>query len=166
MPNKVFTYKHLVYFNETNSMRGVVYFSNYVKWQGMVREEFLLKTVPQWALMMQEVINGNLNMITVEEHSHFIQHAFFGDQITIKIHATELRKLSFKIMFEMTKSDSEDVIYNGWQKLAFDDCKGNFIPIPESLMKSVIEYTPADELEKYRELYSLSSLSQPLETIM
>ena len=164
MSNEVFTYNHFVYLHETNSMRGVVYFSNYVKWQGMVREEFLLKTVPEWPLMMQEAIKGNLNMITVEEHSRFIHHSFFGDQITIKIHATELRKLSFKIMFEMTKNDSAEVIYTGWQKLAFDDCKGNFIPIPEALLKSVVRYAPSEEVKKYRDMYSIKSPNLSLET--
>lgn len=159
MPGKIFSHSHLVYFNETNSMGGVVYFSNYVKWQGMVREEFFIKTVPGWQLMMKEVISGNLNMLTAEEYSRFIRHAFFGDEIIIKIYATEIKKLSFKIMFEMTKTGHSDLIYTGWQKLAFEDCKGNFIPIPEPLLKSVLEYAPAEEVERYITSYGPNSTS-------
>ncbi len=44
MSKKEFAIEHRVYFNETNAMGGVVYFANYVKWQGMTREEFF---VPQ-----------------------------------------------------------------------------------------------------------------------
>ena len=156
MPNKIFEYKHTVYFNETNAMGGVVYYSNYVKWQGMTREEFLVKTVPEWKLIMQQVANGSVNMITAEEHSRFIQHAFFGDEIVIRIHAEEIKKFSFNIVFEMTKNGSDTIIYEGWQRLAFDDFKGNFVPIPAPLLKSVLEHTPMEEMKKYKEKYGLS----------
>ncbi len=154
MANKIFTFRHSVYFNETNAMGGVVYFANYVKWQGMVREDFFQKAVPNWDLLMQEVVAGRVNMATVEEHSQFLQHCFFGDQITIQIHATEIRKLSFKILFSMTKNGRADLIYTGWQKLAFDDFKGHFIPIPEILLQAVLDYTPTSEIEKYKAAYS------------
>lgn len=71
----------------------------------------------------------------------------------IRIHASEIRKLSFKIIFEMTKNNKTDLIYTGWQKLAFDDCKGNFVPIPDYLLKSVLDYTPAPEIRNYQALY-------------
>ena len=156
--NKTFVYKHIVYFNETNSMGGVVYFSNYVKWQGMVREAFLQNAVPGWKTIMREVMAGRVNMITAEEHSRFTHHAFFGDEITIKIYATEVHKLSFKIIFEMTKNSSSELIYTGWQKLAFDDFKGNFIPIPEALLNAVLDYTPEAEVAKYKATYSKEQL--------
>ena len=155
MSGKIFEHKHTVYFNETNAMGGVVYYSNYVKWQGLAREEFFIKTVPEWKKVMQEVTNGNVNMITAEEYSHFIQHAFFGDEILIKLYATDIKKFSFKIIFEMTKNKSNDVIYSGWQKLAFDDFKGNFVPIPRPLLKSVLEHTPLKEIERYKKRYAL-----------
>lgn len=117
MPNKIFEYKHTVYFNETNAMGGVVYYSNYVKWQGMTREEFFIKTVPEWKLVMQEVANGSVNMLTTEEYSHFIQHAYFGDEVIVKIHAEEIKKFSFKIISEMTKNGSNTLIYNGVAKI-------------------------------------------------
>jgi len=156
MHGKIFEYKHTVYLNETNAMGGVVYYSNYVKWQGVAREEFLIKTVPEWKLIMQEVSKGNVNMLTTEEYSHFIQHAFFGDEIIISIHAEEIKKFSFKIIFKMKKKDSNAIIYEGWQKLAFDDFKGHFVPIPGHLLRSVLEHTPINEIERYKARYNLS----------
>ena len=156
MPGKNFEHKHTVYFNETNARGGVVYYSNYVKWQGITREDFLIKTVPEWKIIMQEVAKGNVNMITAEEYSHFIQHAYFGDEISIKIHAEEIKKFSFKIIFEMTKNGSSTLIYDGWQRLAFDDFKGNFVPIPAPLLKSVLEHAPQGEIEKYKSRYNLT----------
>ncbi len=162
MANKVFIYKHQVLLNETNAMGGVVYFSNYVKWQGLVREAFLIETVPEWKFLIQLANEGKLNMVTVEEHSRFIHHSFFGEEIVIRIHATELKKLSFKINFEMTKNNHPELIYTGWQKLSFDDCHGNFKPIPEPLFKSVLEHSPSEEVEKYTQTYCLVTEDQPV----
>lgn len=48
----------------------------------------------------------------------------------------------------------------GWQKLAFYDFKGNFVPIPAPLLKSVLEHTPQDEIEKYKSRYNLTNTGQ------
>lgn len=158
MPGKVFTLGHTVYFNETNAMGGVAYYSNYVKWQGMTREDYFIKTVPEWKIIMQEVANGNVNMITVEEHSHFIRHAFFGDELIIKLQTGDIRKYSFNMLFEIVKSGTEEPIYKGWQKLAFDDFKGKFISIPEPMLRSVLEYSTHEEYARYLKRYELEKM--------
>lgn len=149
MPGKVFELKHTVYFNETNAMGGVAYYSNYVKWQGMAREDYFIRTVPEWKIIMQEVARGNVNMITVEEHSHYLMHSFFGDELTIKLRTGDIRKYSFNMIFEIVKSGSDQPIYKGWQKLAFDDFKGKFISIPGPMLKSVLEHATEEEYAKY-----------------
>ena len=101
MAGKEFTYKHTVYLNETNAMGGVVYFANYVKWQGMVREEFFMKAFPAWKEVMKLVMSGSANMITVEEHSRFRRHASFGDTVIIKLKTANLKKCSFDLIFNM-----------------------------------------------------------------
>lgn len=153
MPGKTFICKHTVYFNETNAMGGVAYYSNYVKWQGMAREDYFIKTVPEWKQIMQAVTLGKVNMITVEEHSHFIQHAFFGDEVIIKLQTGDVRKYSFNMTFEMLKTDSDNVIYKGWQKLAFDDFKGKFVPIPDPMLRSVLDYATKEEYDRYLKRY-------------
>jgi len=155
MPGKIFELKHTVYFNETNAMGGVAYYSNYVKWQGMAREDYFIKTVPEWKIIMQEVAKGNVNMITVEEHSHFIQHAFFGDEITINLQTGDIRKYSFNMTFNMVKAGSSAIIYKGWQKLAFDDFKGKFMPIPQPMLRSVLEHSTEEEYALYLKRYEL-----------
>lgn len=149
MPGKIFELKHTVYFNETNAMGGVVYYANYAKWQGMTREDYFIKSVPEWKLIMQEVVNGNVNMITVEEHSHFIRHAFFGDEILIKLQTADIKKFSFIMKFSMFKADANELLYEGWQRLAFDNFKGKFIPIPEPMLKSVLDHSTQEEYDKY-----------------
>ena len=141
MPGKEFVYKHTVYLNETNAMGGVVYFANFIKWQGIVREEFFIKAFPSWQEIMKLVMAGSANMITVEEHSKFKRHASFGDTIVIKLQTANLKKCSFDMVFRMYRSNTGDeLIYEGWQRITFDDYKGNFIPIPEPFRQSILEY--------------------------
>lgn len=142
---KEFQIEHRIYFNETNAVGGVSYFSNYVKWQGMVREEYFIKSVPVWQEIVKAVSSGEINMITVEEHSHFIQHSYFGDQVIITLKTANLKKFSFDMVFKMYRNSMDNLIYDGWQRLAFDDFKGHFIPIPEPMRQSVVEHLMTDE---------------------
>ncbi len=150
---KIFIYDHLVYLNETNAMGGVVYYSNYSKWQGIVREAFFIRCVPEWQQILSEVLKGNVEMITVEEHSNFIHHAYFGEEIVIKAIARDIQKFNFKISYEMTKKNEQKIIYQGWQKIAFSDNKGRFIPIPEPFLKAALEHASEDEIEQYKKRY-------------
>lgn len=138
--NKEFVYKHRIHFNETNAVGGVAYFSNYVKWQGMVREEWFLQIVPNWREIMHLTSTGQLNMITVEEHSHFIQHAFFGDEIDIHLRMTNVRRFSFDMIFLMFHSTTKRLLYEGMQRLAFDNYHGKFRTIPETMLNAVRDY--------------------------
>lgn len=153
MPGKEFLFYHTVYFNETNAMGGVAYYSNYVKWQGMAREDYFIKTVPEWKEVMQEVVKGNVNMLTVEEHSHFIRHAFFGDQLVIKLQTADIKKYSFKMTFKMMNVTTDELLYEGWQTLAFDDFKGKFVLIPEPMLKSVLDHATPEEFKRYKKRY-------------
>ena len=148
MSSRAFIMRHKVYFNETNAVGGVVYFSNYVKWQGMVREEFFMKAFPMWEDVMKLVMAGSANMITVEEHSRFRGHAFFGDAILVKLQTANLKKCSFDLVLKMYRNAETDLIYEGWQRITFDDYKGNFIPIPEPFRESILEYESTGEEHK------------------
>ena len=148
MSGKEFVYKHTVYLNETNAIGGVVYFSNYVKWQGMVREEFFMKVFPSWIEIMKEVSEGKVNMITVEEHSNFRRHAFFGDTIIIKLQTADVRRCSFDLKFKMYRNSIEELIYEGWQTLTFMDYKGDFISIPEPIRETVLSFRASDTEDK------------------
>ncbi len=137
---KVFILEHTVYFNETNAVGGVAYFSNYVKWQGMTREEYFMRTVPEWREIVKLVSQNQINMITVEEHSHFNQHAFFGDKVIIRLQTSNIKRYSFDMIFIMINANNEQVLYEGFQRLAFDDFKGKFIEIPKPMLDSVKEH--------------------------
>jgi acyl-CoA thioesterase FadM len=137
---KTFKMDHVVYFNETNVVGGVVYFSNFVKWQGVTREEYFIRTVPQWKMILDAINHKEVNMITVEEHSYFLHHAFFGDRIKILLNTCNVRRFSFDMIFNMMNLESNTTIYEGMQRLAFDNFKGKFIEIPRPMLDSIKEY--------------------------
>lgn len=169
MSGKEFVLKHTVYLNETNAMGGVVYFANFVKWQGITREEFFIKVFPNWSEIMKLAADGFVNMITVEEHSFYRRHAFFGDTVILKLQTANLRKCSFDLIFKVYRNSEEELIYEGWQRLTFDDCKGNFIPIPEPIRQSILEYESSNtdykrktvrrEKDKIRDIENAAAVS-------
>jgi acyl-CoA thioesterase FadM len=151
MSHKVFTHKHTVYFDETNAMGGVVYFANFVKWQGLTREAFFMHAIPNWKDIMNLVANGNAQMITVEEHSHFKRNAGFGDTVIIQLQTSNLRRCSFDLTFKMFRNSEEELIYEGWQRLTFADREGQFIEIPDFIRGFIQAYSVknGDYLKKY-----------------
>lgn len=150
--NKIFIFEHKIYFNETNAVGGVAYFSNYVKWQGMAREEYFVETVTSWPAIVHLVATGQLNMITVEERSHFIQHAFFGDKILIQLQTANIKKYSFDMIFFMTNASDGRLLYEGMQKLAFDDFKGKFVEIPPAMLESVKQHEISSNVPRFQKL--------------
>ena len=163
MAGKEFVYKHTVFLHETNAMGGVVYFANFVKWQGIVREEFFTRAFPSWKEIMKLVMAGSANMITVEEHSRFRGHAFFGDTVIVRLQTANLKKVSFDLVFRMYRNTEDNLIYEGWQKLTFDDYKGNFIPIPEPFQKTILEYETASAEHKRGAMRERMKASSPKE---
>lgn len=150
MTGKEFVFKHTVYLSETNAIGGVVYFSNYVKWQGMVREDFFMKTFPNWIEIMKEVDEGKVHMITVEEHSNFRRHAFFGDTVIIKLQTANVKRCSFDLKFKVYRNSLEELIYEGWQTLTFMDYKGDFIAIPEPMRETLLSFRASDIEDRRR----------------
>ncbi len=155
-----FLVEHTVYFNETNAVGGVVYFSNFVKWQGMVREKYFIDTVPEWRDIMKYIQAGKLNMITVEEHSFFSHHAFFGDKIIIKLQTTNIKKYSFDMIYTMINAETEKLVYEGFQRLTFDDFSGKFIEIPPPMLASVRKYQMTSEFSETSKLRKFFSLQK------
>ena len=58
----------------------------------------------------------------------------------MKLQTANLRKCSFDLIFKVFRNTEDELIYEGWQRLTFDDCKGNFIPIPEPIRQSILDY--------------------------
>ena len=56
------------------------------------------------------------------------------------------------MVFFMMKAEAGQLIYEGFQRLAFDDFKGKFIEIPEPMLISVREHEIGANDEYFRNL--------------
>jgi len=51
-----------------------------------------------------------------------------------------MKQYSFDMVFKMYKEENDELVCESWQKLAFDDFKGNFSGIQESMLMSVLAH--------------------------
>lgn len=128
---KEYFYDHLVLLEETNAMGGVVYFSNFVKWQGMARE-YLLTQHPSF----REIISGPQEMITHSCSVRFLDHLRFGDTVRIKVFTKEIMPTSFVMIFKYFNQATGKLVAEGEQKVTFaDKTTGQLCRIPKEIME-------------------------------
>jgi len=111
-----FTFEHTVFLNETNAMAGVVYFSNFVKWQGMARES-ILRQHPKF----KEIMSRPIEMITRSCSVNFLDHLYFGDEVLIKVSTKQVLPASFVMVFHYLNKTTNKLVAIGEQKIAFAD---------------------------------------------
>ena len=111
---KAFVLKHTVSLSETNAMGGVVYFSNFVKWQGIARELIMRQNVDYKNLMASP-----LDLITHSCSVKFLGHLYFGDVVRLEIQTKKVLPTSFVMLFEYLKDESSDVVAIGEQRVTF-----------------------------------------------
>jgi enediyne biosynthesis thioesterase len=76
---KTFSIEHTVHFDETNLV-GNVYFAHYVRWQGLCREEFLMRHAPTTMAM---IARSELALVTLSTSVDYLDECFAGDTVTI-----------------------------------------------------------------------------------
>ena len=130
---KAYFYDHLVLLEETNAMGGVVYFSNFVKWQGMARE-YILTRHPSF----REIISGPAEMITHSCSVRFLDHLRFGDTLRIQVSTKEIMPTSFVMIFEYFNKETGKLVAEGEQKVAFaDKTTGQLCRVPREIIELV-----------------------------
>lgn len=77
-----FGVEHLVTYEETNLV-GNVYYTNFIKWQGIVRESFLAEHCPS----IIDLSKSGLAMATVRIGTKFLNPAFGFDSVRTLMHA-------------------------------------------------------------------------------
>ena len=134
-PNEEFIYEKLVTLKDTN-MEGNVYFANYLAWQGEVREAALLSH-PNFQEEFKKY--QFVKMITHSAYQRFVQDAYFGYLLQIKMTSREIKKCSFVLVYKYFNKITEAFIGEGWQRIAFSDLRsGKICPIPPHVLDFVI----------------------------
>lgn len=127
-PENCFSMEKRVFLRETNIM-GNTYFANYVVWQGEAREACLM-THPNFAEEIKT--NPHIKMITHSLYHRFVQETTFGDLVSIKMTAREIKHCSFVLVFRYYNKANGAFLGEGWQRLTFADLRtGGLTAIPE-----------------------------------
>jgi len=125
--NKTFEYKTTVTIGDTNAMQNM-YYLNFFKLQGIVRELFVKKNVKSG---FQDLINGML-LITKDARCNFKKDFFLYDDITVKLNFTKIRKTSIRANFDFVHSKTKELHATGSQTIVFADNQHNVIKIPDN----------------------------------
>jgi enediyne core biosynthesis thioesterase len=118
-----YLYEHVVSFEETNAL-GNVYFSNFLKWQGVCRERFLKEHAPE---LIAHFSNG-IKIATLECSCRYYWELYPFDTITVEMSLEDpqdrpgpseqdVLRLFFK--YWKTTGQQRNLVAEGGQKIAF-----------------------------------------------
>lgn len=121
----------MVLLNETNAMGGVVYFSNFVKWQGIARE-FVVREQTDYKQLMASPVE----MITHSCSVEFLSHLYFGDVVRIELSTANILPTSFVMLFRYFNDETNQLVATGKQKITFaSKGSGQGCRIPEEILR-------------------------------
>lgn len=122
-----FKYKHIVSFEETNLV-GNVYFSNFIKWQGLCREAFLFNHVQQISDESSKMIpistllsSGKLALVTLNTACNYLKELKAFDKISIHLHLEGVNnnRIKMKFLYYIEhETAKEELIAEGSQEIA------------------------------------------------
>ena len=78
--NKTYNSYHVVTLEETNLV-GNVYFTNYLRWQGHCREQFLIEYAPG----VLHALTADFALVTVSCHCDFFSELYAADTVEIRM---------------------------------------------------------------------------------
>ena len=137
---RVFDYKHVVTFEETNLL-GNVYFTNFFLWQGECREMFLREHVPE---ILNEMTQG-LSLATTRSSCEFFAEAFAFDEVLIRLKLQELTQSRITMGFEYYRQSNgrSEILARGEQQVVCVRKNGLAVAVselPPRLHQKLLEY--------------------------
>ena len=137
---RVYEYKHIVGFEETNLV-GNVYYTNHVRWQGRVREMFLREHAPEILTALGE----GFALATVNVSCEYLAELAALDEIIIRMRLGTLKQNRIVMLFEYWRIDQngEELVARGEQEVACMQREGGRTvptPIPPALREAFRPY--------------------------
>jgi acyl-CoA thioesterase FadM len=124
--NKIFEYKTTVTIGDTNALQNM-YFLNFFKLQGIVRELFVKKRIKN---SLQDLANGMV-LITKDARCNYYKDFFLFDDITVKLNFTKIGKTNTRLNFQYFNSKTKELHANGSQTIVFADHQHKVMKIPD-----------------------------------
>ncbi len=128
--DRVFKTEIMVTLKNTNVF-GNVYFSNFIEYQGVVREKFLLDNIPDLHDLMA---NQTIRLVTVDTYNRFISNAYFGDTLVVEMTTSDIKAATCRLNISFKNKATDQLIGEGYQRFCIVSEKGKVIRIPETFL--------------------------------
>ncbi len=133
--NKIYEYKTTVTIGDTNALQNM-YFLNFFKLQGIVRELWVKKHVKNG---FQDMANGMM-LITKDARCNFMKDFYLFDDIIVKLNFTKIVKTNTRLNFEYFNAKTKELHARGSQTIVFADHQHNVIKIPDNWEQAIKQY--------------------------
>lgn len=134
--DRVFTTEILVTLKDTNVF-GNVYFSNYIEYQGIIREKFLLSSVPDLHDMLAKT---KIRLVTVDTYNKFISNAYFGDTLLVELTTSDINAATCRMNITFKNKATGKLIGQGYQRLCVVSSEGKVVRIPDEILRPLDFY--------------------------
>lgn len=125
--DRVFRKEIFINLGETNAT-GNVYFANYIKYQGLLREQCIVKHVPD---INEIMIQTGVRLVTVDVYQKFKMNAYFGDTIIGELTVDQIQGCKAKVKFRYRNKKSGVLIGEGYQHFCCVDKNGKVLKMPK-----------------------------------
>jgi len=132
---KTYDYESTVTMGDTNAM-GNLYFLNYFKLQGHVRELWLKHNVENYTKHIEQ----DLLLSTKSAHCDYKIPFFLYDELVIKLYFSELQRVSVKLNFDFYHKEKTPVCAWGWQLVVFKDKNRKTCRMPSDFTEAFSKY--------------------------
>lgn len=136
--SRVFEYRHVVGFEETNLV-GNVYYVNHLRWQGRCRELFLKTHAPG---VLRQLSEG-LSLVTTRCNCEYFAELGAFDEIVIRMRLGRIDQNRIAMLFDYVRARTgggDEVVARGEQEIA---CmrreNGHVVPadVPDELREAL-----------------------------
>jgi len=125
--DRVFRTEIFINLGETNAT-GNVYFSNFVKYQGILRERLLVTHVPEIGKIMQE---SGIRLVTIDTYQKYKVNACFGDFVIGELTVKEINGGQAKVIIRFKRKSDGVLLGDGYQRFCCVDSSGKVLRMPK-----------------------------------
>lgn len=139
--DRIFKSEITVTLKDTNVF-GNVYFSNYIEYQGVVREKFLLYKLPEIHEMLAK---SRITLATIETYNKFINNLYFGDTLEVELTTSDINGASCKLNFVFKNKSNGTLVGKGYQRFCVVGSSGRVVRIPDKLLEMLDYYQQIED---------------------
>ncbi len=136
-PAKTYEYSFETCLKHSNATQNI-YFSNYVEWQGTVRERWFFDCIDPNMLSAEGVF------VTKEAHQFYLKEGFPFSTIVCRLNSFRLQRCGFRLLFRFYCDDI--LISYGYQHVVFMGLNKRIVRLPSEVKEKVEAFSlPCDQ---------------------